>query len=201
VLLLQLSKGIKGIQVAEMRVGSSSSSCFHIQALDGTLEDFSYRKCLLALFPGEPAEKGGSTCCLFVVLLFYGADDAKKLCLLALFPGELAGWRVTVCYTCSLHWLVTVYGSVTAVRCSCCCFKWKECCLTLSCWYSWLVVMGWAVSMQQSRDKSTAAAVWCHVLHGCVLRLAWLAACSNWLLAAMVFMFLCCLSIYHLEYL
>ncbi|KAF6266259.1 hypothetical protein COO60DRAFT_444391 [Scenedesmus sp. NREL 46B-D3] len=49
----KLAKGIKGIQVADTRVGGAQSTCFHIQALDGTLEDFSYRKCLLALYPGE----------------------------------------------------------------------------------------------------------------------------------------------------
>jgi hypothetical protein len=48
----QLAAGVDAIMVKSVSVGGDVTNCFHICHLDGSVEDFSYRKCLTSLFPG-----------------------------------------------------------------------------------------------------------------------------------------------------
>jgi hypothetical protein len=56
--LLQLAAGVNAIVVKARRVDGRVSYCFHICHLDGSVEDFSYRKCLTTLFSGEQLDGG-----------------------------------------------------------------------------------------------------------------------------------------------
>lgn len=47
---MQLEGGVKAVQIREVEVANSVTSCFFLLHDDGSDEDVSYRKCLAGLF-------------------------------------------------------------------------------------------------------------------------------------------------------
>jgi hypothetical protein len=50
--LSQLAGGVAAVVVRTVTFGDQVTTCFHLRDLEGEYSDFSYRKCLAAMFPG-----------------------------------------------------------------------------------------------------------------------------------------------------